>query len=503
MSTIQISVRHAGKKYDLEVSLEDSGYVLKSQLYSLTGVAPERQKILVKGGQLKDDVELGSVGLKAKQTLMMMGTAGELPKVPVEKPTFLEDLSDSQLAQATKEPTGLTNLGNTCYMNSSLQCIRLIPELQTALENFESPSAMAGTDLTAALRDLFLRMKTQTSAYYPVMFLNALRAAFPQFAEQSQDGRFKQQDAEEAYSQLLSVLNRSLPAAGGERKFVEQYMAGEFATEMKCDETDAEPVVAGHEQFFKLDCHITISTNFMKDGIMAAMQEKIEKRSEVLGRDASFTLTKKVTRLPKYLTTHFVRFYWRRDIQKKSKILRKVTFPFELDATDLCAPELRDQLVPVRDRIREYKKVEEDRARAAKRARYNEAAGEPAAPAEPEPEAAPEPDLKQAIEGLIPESLRADAGANRTGLYELIGVITHQGASADAGHYQCFAKQLDGSHTAAPAGPPGAANKKEEPAWWRFNDDKVTEVPQSRIETFAGGGEADSALILLYRAVDF
>jgi hypothetical protein len=33
-----------------------------------------------------------------------------------------------------------------------------------------------------------------------------------------------------------------------------------------------------------------------------------------------------------------VRFYWRADVQKKAKIMRKVKFPIELDVSELVSP---------------------------------------------------------------------------------------------------------------------------------------------------------------------
>jgi ubiquitin carboxyl-terminal hydrolase 14 len=49
---------------DIEIDTSQSPFVFKAQLYALTGVPPERQKIMVKGGILKveyfDDMLLGS-----------------------------------------------------------------------------------------------------------------------------------------------------------------------------------------------------------------------------------------------------------------------------------------------------------------------------------------------------------------------------------------------------------------------------------------------------------
>lgn len=107
---------------------------------------------------------------------------------------------------------------------------------------------------------------------------------------------------------------------------------------------------------------------------------------------------------------------------------------------------------------------------------------------------------KKELYATIDETLAADEGANKSGIYELRGVIAHRGASADSGHYTSFIKKA-GTEVADPKAP-GGKRIEEDGKWWWFNDDKVSEVEYDRIETLSGGGESDSALILLYRAID-
>lgn len=69
---------------------------------------------------------------------LMMGTAEKIPEAPQEKPKFIEDMSDNELTAVMNVPSGLCNLGNTCYLNATVQCLKTVPELKEAIEKYVS-----------------------------------------------------------------------------------------------------------------------------------------------------------------------------------------------------------------------------------------------------------------------------------------------------------------------------------------------------------------------------
>lgn len=52
MLILLVNVKWSGNKYEVELDLDETVDVFKMQLYSMTGVEPERQKIMGKGGRL-------------------------------------------------------------------------------------------------------------------------------------------------------------------------------------------------------------------------------------------------------------------------------------------------------------------------------------------------------------------------------------------------------------------------------------------------------------------
>merc|ERR1719225_2316764 len=445
--------------------------LFKAQLFALTGVQPQSQKVMLKGALLNDDPS-GWNPLKPKLkngvTLLMMGTKDEDALVTVkdsDKTQFLEDMDDSQLQSALKLPAGLTNLGNTCYLNATVQCFKTVPELKSALLDFDGGLGSDDRALASALRDLY-RTMDRGQTIPPLVLVQLLHNVFPRFAERGEQGGFQQQDANECWIELMGVLKRHLnmKTADASKSVIDTYFGLEFETETKCVESDEEPVTKSTEHFLQYSCYIDKDVKYLASGLKNRLQESLTKKSAILDRDAEYVKNLKVSRLPGYLTVQMVRFQFKQKDAINAKILKDIKFPMMLDVHDLCTSELQNKLLPMRSKFKDYEdaivedatKIKGGREGALKKAK--------------------EADESKEMEQYWFED---DIGSNNSGYYELQAVLTHKGRSSNSGHYVAWTKYKGDT-------------------WIECNDDDVNPIHVEDVLKLSGGGDWHTAYLLLY-----
>lgn len=387
---------------------------------------------------------------------------------------------------------GLVNLGNTCYLNSSIQILNRVNEFKACLVNTKiNRNASINTKLASSLRDILVRLDNAGEAVNPEDFLSIFFAAFPQFAEKDQDSHgFQQQDADECFQLLLNELEPVYQSNG------RSVLADLFEVNFKVtffnkdtNEIEGDPV---YEKTKKLTCIIDNQSNpvnNLSDGIKAALEESITKRSMNLNVDADFLKRYRMSNLPVYLLVQKIRFVWReKDINtnteaRKAKILRNVSFPKILDVYEFCDEGIQKELAPTRadevNFLEEEKKenqvaydkfkqeqglVEEDNYKIYRRFQEEQ---------------------KKKDDEKHDERLWAPVSTGKpTGQYQLVGVVTHKGRSSDSGHYVSWVQQKGD-------------------AWLKFDDDIVSNVKIEDILNLRGGGDWHMAYYLVYRRLEF
>lgn len=176
---------------------------------------------------------------------------------------------------------------------------------------------------------------------------------YPQFGQQTNQGVYMQQDAEECWTQLIYVLSQGLKSSSINKQLsaplVQELFGVELQNTLKCAESSEAS--SENETVFSLKCHISQEVNHLHDGLKHGLKGELEKTSPLLGRSALFIKESHIQKLPQYLTIQFVRFFWKRESNQKAKILRKVGYPLVLDVLDFCTEELKEKLVEPRKKL--------------------------------------------------------------------------------------------------------------------------------------------------------
>ncbi|BES92446.1 ubiquitin carboxyl-terminal hydrolase [Nesidiocoris tenuis] len=465
--------RNLHKDVVLDTDMEPN--VFKAQLYALTNVPPERQKVMIKGSIVKDD-DWGNAAITQGCTIMLMGTvegsaasssSNTSADGAKEDPTRPKEI---EAPAPQKTPVGLNNLGNTCYLNATIQCLKVIPELRDSLDAVSRTVNQGSqitnyTQLSTGLQSLYRCMddaqKVHLSAVSPTSLLDLWFALFPRFCEVTENGSYRQQDASEAWNEIVQTLQRTMSIKPSEKSLIDKYFRGTYDVQYKAIGVTQEPVSQSTEQFYQLSCFITKDVNYLMDGLKLGLTDTVEKKSSLSDTNLEFQKTLAISRLPVYLTVHLMRFYYKGEKKCNAKIKRPVKFSLNFDAYDLCSEELKKKLLPMREKIMAEEEKENQRQMEVRGKKV---------PGQPEE--------KRRLE--LPFSFEDDLGASNSGYYSLKAILTHKGRYSDSGHYVAWVQQEDGS-------------------WYKCDDDVVTQtIDQDVLKLDGSWVDGHCAYILLY-----
>ena len=525
-----VSQRHA--KVNLVVDYSPSHLLTFSPSHLLVlfhachrwkGVLSETTKLKVKPG---------------KTTLSLMGTATATITATASganNVTFVEDMTKTEALKATNAtPPGLNNLGNTCFMNSTLQCLRQIPELRAGLNCAETiQNSSPEMKFTQDLNRLFRQMDNTFApdAVTPHQFVSTLRRLFPLFAQTGPRGGFVQQDAEELYGTVMRCLSTSLTrgSLGNSAAALDEVMGNreglptcnslidslfkiQFETKETCAETEDENVVTRTSEGDKLLCNIIggggsdQKVDHLYQGLELSLSGEIEKRSEKLQRNAVWKRDTKISRLPRYLCVQYMRFYWKKreptamdpSVGTNCKMKRRVQFNDVIDMYKFCSPNLQKILKVARDAAVDLKEHEAtDSSTNDGTKKDTKSSGETKEDTSGDVPTPMEIDDDDEDAAALAAALAMSTGSGSTqqqfagyglssdfqGVYEMFAIVTHIGRSANSGHYMGWVRSQPGTDE-----------------WVRFNDSEVAECKFVDIKDLDGGtGDNDMVYIALYR----
>lgn len=348
----------------------------------------------------------------------------ELPKSSIDIP----------ISKETKKYSGLFNQGNTCYLNSLLQCLFMTPEFRQRLFSWQYNKKTHGDQndcIPFQLQKLFARLNQR---FFPSESTEGLTKSFQWGASQVSE----QHDIQE----LCRVLFDALEQSAEQSNFINSLFEGETESVVKCLECNYESI--NKEKF--LDLSLPIRNEF--DNIyntsleMALLNLIKEEHLEKTNQYFCSQCKKKVdavkftrfSKTPDVLFLQLNRFDFDFINNSRRKIHDRVTFPDELQLGRF-----------VKNTYSNLSKTTYSDENLKKLA------------------------LMTSFASPITDKENKDSKENEL-IYDLYSVVIHAG-NAQTGHYHSYIKSF------------------EDRNWYKFNDHVVYYAHNEELQTSFGGSD--------------
>lgn len=240
--------------------------------------------------------------------------------------------------------SGLPNIGNTCYMNAVLQCLRSVKELKELL-SYESHFHFL-SEFTMMMKGIQDEKKKRSNLAY--------------LKEATQFDRLHQQDVHEYLTAILEKLHGALThlyrdqASCDVKKcapkehvtsIVSDTFEGQFESHLKCEVCKKE--LNRFDPFTSISVPLQHST---EEGHLCSYIEHFMSKEKIenwLCPGCSETVTVErsvsISKGPRILVIHLKRFYQDED-GNRHKISTLVEYPEELDISKYCQPANSSEL---------------------------------------------------------------------------------------------------------------------------------------------------------------
>ena len=130
-----------------------------------------------------------------------------------------------------------------------------------------------------SLRDVLKNLssgKMQT----PFVLLQLLHEVFPQFAQRGEGGALAQQDANECWTELISLLRRIMPTTGtdtAKKTVIDRYLRITSAVTLRNSENKEEAPQESEEIQYQLSCFISQEVKYLESGLRLRLSENLTK----------------------------------------------------------------------------------------------------------------------------------------------------------------------------------------------------------------------------------